>query len=81
MKKVVSIFILFAIVLPLGVGLAGRAEASTGITTSKVKVVAKKVAKKVTNKKVVKKKKKTHAAEPILPAPLLAPDPAYYQKK
>ena len=80
MKKVVSFFLVSAVVLSFGLYFTPKVQATTK-TISKAKVVVvKKVAKKVVKKKVVKKKIVLRK-EPILPAPLLTPDPSFYNKK
>ncbi len=83
MKKVVSILILSALALTFVVGYTGRVEASTvKVAPKTTKIVStKKVVKKVVKKKITKKKKVVVGREPILSAPLLAPDPAFYKKK
>ncbi len=82
MKKVVSIFILFALVASFSLVAVGGVEAASIKITPKTKVVAaKKVVKKVVKKKVTKRKKIVVGREPILSAPLLAPDPAFYSTK
>jgi len=57
---------------------AATKSVSKTVTKTVVKKTTKKVVKKVAKKKkVVARKKITVGAEPLLSAPLLAPDPSY----